>query len=668
MGTRTRRAVIAALAALALLTTAVSASALSAGDFDPSFSDDGYFVDPIGDPTPDNRRAAVPADIAVLPDSRIITAGFATPSQTLVARFNPDGTFDSSFDGDGKVLGRFGAGPGSLNLYAMDLAPDGKIVVAGDFATGGVTQAWAARLNSDGSRDETFGSGGFWTKQLSNAPSSPYTQIWDVKVRPSGKVVLLGQDNSSFVLAQLDELGQLDGSFGSGGVTIRNFGFGTTPLSSGYALQLQSDGRILVGGRASDNNVEPVGVIARFEADGKALDPSFGNGGVAPRIDVNGSGFSLGGLAIAPDGEVVAAGSARDNLNNARGAAVRLGGDGKALDPEFANAGVFMTSLAQSFADVVVQPDGKPLLAGTGDGADVARLTQGGALDPSFGGTGEVHKQFAPSSNNSYFTSVALDPAGKAVAAGEALTKVGSNFDEWTVMLRVITDQAPVVPAFSATPNPAVPGAGVAFADGGSTDADGSVTGYTWDFGDGATAVGPTAEHTYAAPGTYDVKLTARDDYGLTTSTTQPVTVVTPGGGRLDPVLVVPKLSGLVLKPAAFAAAKRGASIAKVGATVSYTASSASTTTFIVARQAPGRRSGKRCVKPTKQNARARACKRYLRVKGSFKRVDKVGANSFRFTGRVGGKSLPKGRYRLTARPVLGSTAGKAAVAAFRIK
>jgi PKD repeat protein len=69
-----------------------------------------------------------------------------------------------------------------------------------------------------------------------------------------------------------------------------------------------------------------------------------------------------------------------------------------------------------------------------------------------------------------------------------------------------------------------------------SSDPDGSIVSYAWDFGDGATASGMTATHTYAAAGTYSVTLTVTDDLGATGSANQSVTVTapatTPGTGR----------------------------------------------------------------------------------------------------------------------------------------
>src|SRR5690606_23569934 len=65
--------------------------------------------------------------------------------------------------------------------------------------------------------------------------------------------------------------------------------------------------------------------------------------------------------------------------------------------------------------------------------------------------------------------------------------------------------------------------------DGTTSSDDVGVTGYEWDFGDGATATGPTASHTYAGTGIYTVELVVTDAEGLTDTTTQQVSVTAPG-------------------------------------------------------------------------------------------------------------------------------------------
>ncbi len=117
------------------------------------------------------------------------------------------------------------------------------------------------------------------------------------------------------------------------------------------------------------------------------------------------------------------------------------------------------------------------------------------------------------------------------------------------------------------------------------------------------------------------------------------------------PDLLAPTVSTLGVSPASFKAANLGGSVfaARVGARVSYRLSEPATTTFTVHRALRGRRSGRRCVAPKPSNRSKRACTRYRSLPGSFTRKAVAGIDHFGFSGRLGGKALPPGRYRLVA-------------------
>jgi hypothetical protein len=121
------------------------------------------------------------------------------------------------------------------------------------------------------------------------------------------------------------------------------------------------------------------------------------------------------------------------------------------------------------------------------------------------------------------------------------------------------------------------------------------------------------------------------------------------GADVFDPGPV--SLTKVAVKPLRFRSAKKGASTARkkrspLGGTVSYSVSQPATVTFRVQRARAGRRKGRRCLKPRK-GRHGKRCTRWVAVRGSFDQQALAGDNSFRFRGRVSGRRLGAGRYRL---------------------
>jgi hypothetical protein len=229
----------------------------------------------------------------------------------------------------------------------------------------------------------------------------------------------------------------------------------------------------------------------------------------------------------------------------------------------------------------------------------------------------------------------------------------------------------PPVASASATPGSAQTGSPITFSGSGSDPDPGDTVTLTWTFDDGATGSGASVTHAFATPGTHTATLTATDPTGLTAHATATVTVTSPpspppptppGGGT-------PVLTALNLTPKNFRAAHAGPSVAaaRTGTTISYRVSLAAVTTFRVERALPGMRRGKRCVKPGRHTRRGKQCTRYVLVRGRFTHTDTAGLDRFRFTGRIGGRTLKPGRYRLDATPQAGKLIGQVTRTAFGI-
>lgn len=134
-------------------------------------------------------------------------------------------------------------------------------------------------------------------------------------------------------------------------------------------------------------------------------------------------------------------------------------------------------------------------------------------------------------------------------------------------------------------------------------------------------------------------------------------------------------ITGLTISPSAFSAAPTGATIStrgasakkKFGTKVSYRDSQGATTTFSVLREVSGRRHGKACRKPGKGNRHGKRCTILVAI-GSFTHADRAGANSLHFSGRLKGRKLAKGAYKLRAVPRNAAGSGVAASRGFTIR
>jgi uncharacterized delta-60 repeat protein len=210
-------------------------SLLSAGAFDLSFGQNGVAT---------AEQNAMPVAVAVDGDGKIVLLD-QTQTGYDVLRFNADGSLDSSFGSQGMITARFGDGASVLNLV---LLPDGQIVVGGGHTSNHQTFLDVARFNSDGSADSTFGTDGLAELTPGGGTDSSTTFIpTDMAVQGNGDIVVAGTFGSALAVVRLNNDGSLDTNFGAAGMTTTTIGDG----AQAGGLALQADGRIVVTGGVS---------------------------------------------------------------------------------------------------------------------------------------------------------------------------------------------------------------------------------------------------------------------------------------------------------------------------------------------------------------------------------------------------------------------------------
>ncbi|MEO5803620.1 MAG: protein kinase [Verrucomicrobiota bacterium] len=241
-----------------------------------------------------------------------------------VARLTTDGSLDSAFrlwtDTEG-------------SLRSVVVQPDGKIIIAGNFTKyHGVKKNRIARLDADGNLDESFKAGANGV-------------IWPMARQSNGKILIGGDFNlvdgaKRNRIARLNSDGQIDGSFNPG----------TGANSWVYAIAVQTDERIIIGGDFTEFNGRPRNRIARLDMDG-SLDATFNPGG--------GPDSGIRSVAIQPDQKILLGGVFKYFNDTPLNHVARLNPNGS-IDMSF--------DPGTGFNDVVrvveMQKDGKILVAG----------------------------------------------------------------------------------------------------------------------------------------------------------------------------------------------------------------------------------------------------------------------------------------------------------------
>ncbi len=242
------------------------ARALSNGQIDTSFN-------------PGSGADAFISKVLLQTNGSILIGGaftsFNGTARRGLARLNATGALDASFNP--------GVGANGT-VWAMDVQPDGKVLVAGEFTTvNGVSRPHVARLNSDGSVDSTF-----------NAGTGPNNTVFDVKVQPDGNI-LIGGDFTSINSTNRSRLARLTTT----GAIDPTFNVGSGADDTVYALAIQADGKIMVGGAFRSINLLGSAKISRLNVDG-TVDTTFDAG--------TGADDTIYSIALQGDGRAVVGG------------------------------------------------------------------------------------------------------------------------------------------------------------------------------------------------------------------------------------------------------------------------------------------------------------------------------------------------------------------------
>ncbi len=394
------------------------------GSPDSSFSGDGKQTIHISSiNTGDERSTWEDANlITIQKDGKIIIAGLSSLDLFLI-RYNTDGSLDSTFSNDGLLE--------SLNYYfehngwsrptVLTIQSDGKIVVGGGSKT-------IVRYNTDGSLDESFSI--FRT-----------IRIYSLAAQSDGKMVAAADTGFYYpedrttehipVITRFNIDGSLDKSFSHNGILSTAF--------TGKSLAVQNDEKIVVAYTIYDHygSIDSFLHINRYNPDG-SLDKSFSDDGKQTthfNSDPNGAANPV---VIQPDGKIVVGGGEQshydENNNKISGyfALLRYNTDGS-LDNTFGKDGKLTdsTHLGKAFyKKIVVQKDGKIVTAGsifngTTDEMVIARYNTDGSLDDTFSNDGI---ELSPSASNYSLTSLVIQKDEKIIAAGgSAITRYNTN-------------------------------------------------------------------------------------------------------------------------------------------------------------------------------------------------------------------------------------------------
>ncbi len=395
------------------------------GTLDTTFNPTGTPPGTVATPIPSSSQSILNS-MAIQSNGQIVAGGTATIGGNelfALARYNTNGSLDTNFGTNGIVTMQPSGATGSV-IYSMAIQSNGQIVAAGGAVIGGNQLFALARYNSNGTLDTSFGTNGVVTTAI---PGSPASVIYSIAIQSNGQIVAAGGavigGNGEFALARYNTNGTLDTNFGTNGIVAMQIS--GSNYSQIYSMAIQSNGQIIAGGYAIiGSNGEFA--LARYNTNG-SLDTNFGTNGIVA-MQISGSNYSqIFSIAIQSNGQIVAGGAAIIG-GNGEFVLARYNTNGT-LDTSFGNNGIVTMqpsgATGGEINSIAIQSNGQIVAGGyaTISGANefaLARYNSNGSLDNSFGTNGIVTTTPGGSSASEVF-SMAIQSNGQIVAGGFAV-------------------------------------------------------------------------------------------------------------------------------------------------------------------------------------------------------------------------------------------------------
>jgi len=235
------------------------------GILDTTFLINGKGITDLGG---DDRASA----IAIQADGKIVVAG-STGGNFALVRYNPNGTLDATFDGDGKLTTDFGGNDGA---NAVSIQPDGRIIAVGSTLGSSQQQFALSRYNSNGSLYTGFADLGKRVGLYECCVTHPNATANAIAIQADGKFVIAGTSGNDFGLARLTSTGGFDSSWPGGGLIHTDISASSIDAASAVAIQV--DGKIVAAGSSTDSTGTRAIAVASYNSNG-SLDTTFAGTG-----------------------------------------------------------------------------------------------------------------------------------------------------------------------------------------------------------------------------------------------------------------------------------------------------------------------------------------------------------------------------------------------------